>query len=152
MISLTSSSSRAASCWQVLLVAAGSGKVSIFGGFLCYVLGTKLGVVLLFRMFRKGCLAVCFLLWRLFDCSSTTAAPQQQQQPPAAAPAAGSSRVQQAAAGRQPQPSVAWCFGVARGTFWKPAAAVALFLARSRRDVNIGWIGLDSISRRILAG
>ena len=25
-------------------------------------------------MFRKGCLAVCFLLWRLFDCSSTTAA------------------------------------------------------------------------------
>ena len=59
---------------------------------------------------------------------------------------------QQAAAGRQPQPSVAWCFGVARGTFWKPAAAVALFLTRSRRDVNIGWIGLDSISRRILAG
>ena len=44
-------------------------------------------------MFRKGCLAVCFLLWRLFDCSSTTAAPQQQQQPPAAAPAAGSSYV-----------------------------------------------------------
>ena len=50
-------------------------------------------------VFRKGCLAVCFLLWRLFDCSSTTAAPQQQQQPPAAAPAAGSSREQQAAAG-----------------------------------------------------
>ena len=84
--------------------------------------------------------------------SSTTAAPQQQQQPPAAAPAAGSSRVQQAAAGRQPQPSVAWRFGVARGTFWKPAAAVALLLTRSRRDVNIGWIGLDSISSRILAG
>jgi hypothetical protein len=44
---------------------------------------------------------------------------------------------------------------VARGTFWKPAAAVALFFfRRSRRDVNvnIGWIGLDSISRRILAG
>ena len=42
-----------------------------FWGFLCYVLGTKLGVVLLFRMFRKGCLAVCWLVWRLFDCSST---------------------------------------------------------------------------------
>ena len=38
------------------------------------------------------------------------------------------------------------------GTFWQPAAAVALFLTRSRRDVNIGWIGLDSISSRILAG
>ena len=36
---------------------------------LCF--GTKLGVVLLFRMFRKGCLAVCLLVWRLFDCSST---------------------------------------------------------------------------------
>ena len=121
-----------------------------FLGFLCYVLDTKLGGGLLFRMcfekgvwlfvscfggcliaaapqqrhssrqqlrfgheirlcfavsdvFRKGCLAVCFLLWRLFDCSSTTAAPQQQQQPPAAAPAAGSSREQQAGSRRQPQ-------------------------------------------------
>ena len=42
-----------------------------FLGVPCYVLGTKLGVVLLFRMFRKGCLAVCLLVWRLFDCSST---------------------------------------------------------------------------------
>ena len=50
------------------------------------------------------------------------------------------------------RPSGPWCFGVARGTFWKPAAAVALLLTRSRRDVNIGWIGLDSISSRILAG
>ena len=55
-------------------------------------------------VFRKGCLVVCFLLWRLFDCSSTTAAPQQQQQqPPAAAPAAGSSREQQAGSRRQLQ-------------------------------------------------
>ena len=29
------------------------------------------------------------------------------------------------------RPSGPWCFGVARGTFWKPAAAVALFLTRS---------------------
>ena len=36
------------------------------------------------------------------------------------------------------RPSVAWCFGVARGTFWRPAAAVVLLLTRSRRDVNIG--------------
>ena len=46
-------------------------------------------------MFRKGCLAVCFLLWRLFDCSSTTAA--------AATSSSTSSRQQQGAAGRQPQ-------------------------------------------------
>ena len=132
--------------------------LGLFLGFLCYVLGTKLGGVLLFRMcfekgvwlfvaaasssrqrqaaaklqfysrgfrsdvrpffgvpllrfgyeirwcfavsdvFRKGCLAVCFLLWRLFDCSSTTAAPAA-----AAAPAAGSSREQQAGSRRQPQ-------------------------------------------------
>ena len=49
----------------------------------------------------------CFLLWKLFDCSSTTAAPQQQQQPPAAAPAAGSSREQQAAAGSSRQQQAA---------------------------------------------
>ena len=62
-----------------------------FLGFHCYVFALS-------DVFRKGCLAVCFLLWRLFDCSSTTAAPQQQQeQPPVAAPAAGSSRQQQAA-------------------------------------------------------
>ena len=103
-----------------------------------------------FGCFEKG-------VWLFVSCfgGCLIAAAPQQQQPPTAAPAAGSSRVQQAAAGRQPQPSVAWCFGVARGTFWKPAAAVALFFFRgSRRDVNvnIGWIGLDSISRRILAG
>ena len=82
-----------------------------FLGFLCYVLGTKLGGVLLFRMcFEKGCLAVCFLLWRLFDCSSTTAAPAA-----AAAAAAtssstsSSSRQQQGAAGRQPQAATGSC-------------------------------------------
>ena len=47
-------------------------------------------------MFRKGCLAVCFLLWRLFDCSSTTAAA-------AATSSSTSSRQQQGAAGRQQQ-------------------------------------------------
>ena len=57
-------------------------------------------------VFRKGCLAVCFLLWRLFDCSSSTAAPQQQQQL-AAAPAAGSSREQQGAAGSSREPQAA---------------------------------------------
>ena len=41
-----------------------------FLGFHCYVFALS-------DVFRKGCLAVCFLLWRLFDCSSTTAAPQQ---------------------------------------------------------------------------
>ena len=57
-------------------------------------------------VFRKGCLAVCFLLWRLFDCSSTTAAAaatssctsSRQQQG-----AAGSSRQQAAAGSRQQQ-------------------------------------------------
>ena len=47
------------------------------------------------------------------------------------------------------RPSVAWCFGVAKGTFWKPAAPapaaaaaagpaaeLALFLPESRRDVK----------------
>ena len=62
-------------------------------------------------VFRKGCLAVCFLLWRLFDCSSSTAAPQQQQQQQqqqlAAAPAAGSSREQQGAAGSSREPQAA---------------------------------------------
>ena len=61
-------------------------------------------------VFRKGCLAVCFLLWRLFDCSSSTAAPQQQQQQQqqlAAAAAAGSSREQQGAAGSSREPQAA---------------------------------------------
>ena len=40
-------------------------------------------------MFRKGCLVVCFLLWRLFDCSSTTGSSRQQQA------AAGSGRQRQ---------------------------------------------------------
>ena len=75
-----------------------------FLGFLCYVLGTKLGGVLLFRMcFEKG-------VWLFVSCFGgclIAAAPQQhqqqQQQPPAAAPAAGSSREQQAGSRRQPQ-------------------------------------------------
>ena len=57
-------------------------------------------------MFRKGCLAVCFLLWRLFDCSSTTAAAfssstssrQQRGAVGSSRQQAGSSRQQQAAA------------------------------------------------------
>ena len=74
--------------------------LSPFLGFLCYVLGTKLGGVLLFRMcFEKG-------VWLFVSCFGScliAAAPQQQQQPPAAAPAAGSSREQQAAAGSSRQ-------------------------------------------------
>ena len=69
-----------------------------FLGFLCYVLGTKLGGVLLFRMcFEKG-------VWLFVSCFGgclIAAAPQQQQQPPAAAPAAGSSKEQQAGSSRQ---------------------------------------------------
>ena len=71
-----------------------------FLGFHCYVFALS-------DVFRKGCLAVCFLLWRLFDCSSTTAAAagaatssstsSRQQQ------AASSSRQQQAAAGSSRQ-------------------------------------------------
>ena len=71
-----------------------------FLGFLCYVLGTKLGGVLLFRMcFEKG-------VWLFVSCFGgclIAAAPQQHQQPAAAAPAAGSSREQQAGSRRQPQ-------------------------------------------------
>ena len=71
-----------------------------FLGFLCYVLGTKLGGVLLFRMcFEKG-------VWLFVSCIGgclIAAAPQQQQQPPAAAPAAGSSNEQQAGSSRQQQ-------------------------------------------------
>ena len=67
-----------------------------FLGFLCYVLGTKLGGVLLFRMcFEKG-------VWLFVSCFGgclIAAAPQQQQQPPAA----GSSREQQAGSSRQQQ-------------------------------------------------
>ena len=72
-----------------------------FLGFHCYVFALS-------DVFRKGCLAVCFLLWRLFDCSSTTAAPQQQQeQPPVAAPAAGSNRQQAASASSMQQQAAA---------------------------------------------
>ena len=59
--------------------------LSPFLGFLCYVLGTKLGGVLLFRMcFEKG-------VWLFVSCFGSCLI--------AAAPAAGSSREQQAAAG-----------------------------------------------------
>ena len=72
-----------------------------FLGFHCYVFALS-------DVFRKGCLAVCFLLWRLFDCSSTTAAPQQQQeQPPVAAPAEGSNRQQAASASSMQQQAAA---------------------------------------------
>ena len=71
-----------------------------FLGFLCYVLGTKSGGVLLFRMcFEKG----VWLFVSGFGGCLIAAAPQQQQQPPAAAPAAGSSREQQAGSSRQQQ-------------------------------------------------
>ena len=74
-----------------------------FLGFLCYVLGTKLGGVLLFRMcFEKG-------VWLFVSCFGgclIAATPQQQQQHQQQAAAgssrqaaAGSSREQQAAAG-----------------------------------------------------
>ena len=60
-----------------------------FLGFLCYVLGTKLGGVLLFRMcFEKG-------VWLFVSCFGSCLI--------AAAPAAGSSREQQAGSRRQPQ-------------------------------------------------
>ena len=93
-----------------------------FLGFHCYVFALS-------DVFRKGCLAVCFLLWRLFNCSSTTAAAgaatssstssrQQQaassfcQQHAAAGssrqqPAAASSRQQQAGAGSSRQQQAA---------------------------------------------
>ena len=80
-----------------------------FLGFHCYVFALS-------DVFRKGCLAVCFLLWRLFDCSSTTAAAgaatssstSSRQQQAASSfcqqhAAAGSSRQQQAAASSSQQ-------------------------------------------------
>ena len=67
-----------------------------FLGFRCYVLGTKLGGVLLFRMcFEKG-------VWLFVSCFGgclIAAAPQQQQQPPAAAQQAAARSSRQAAAG-----------------------------------------------------
>ena len=51
-------------------------------------------------VFRKGCLAVCFLLWRLFDCSSSTASSTTAA---AAASSSTSSRQQQGAAGSSRQ-------------------------------------------------
>ena len=76
-----------------------------FLGFLCYVLGTKLGGVLLFRMcFEKG-------VWLFVSCFGgclIAAAPQQQQeQPPVAAPAAGSNRQQAASASSMQQQAAA---------------------------------------------
>ena len=88
----------------------------------------------------SGCLFLALeAVWLQQHHSSTTAAPQQQQQPPAAAPAAGSSRVQQAAAGRQPQPSVAWRFGVVRGTFW----SFVFNQIQKGRQHWMDWIGFD---------
>ena len=67
--------------------------LSPFLGFLCYVLGTKLGGVLLFRMcFEKG-------VWLFVSCFGSCLI--------AAAPAAGSSREQQAAAGSSRQQQAA---------------------------------------------
>ena len=122
-----------------------------FLGFLCYVLDTKLGGGLLFRMcFEKG-------VWLFVSCFGgclIAAAPQQQQQPPAAAPAAGSSREQQAAAGSRQQQAAAgssrqqqaaacssrhqqrrfgheirWCFAVS-DVFRKGCLAVSFLLWR----------------------
>ena len=99
-------------------------------------------------MFRKGCLAVCFLLWRLFDCSSTTAAAatssctsSRQQQGAAGSSrqqaAAGSSRQQQAAAGRSRQQQTP--AEAAAGSSRQAAAGSSkqqqpLFFFRSRRQ------------------
>ena len=80
-----------------------------FLGFLCYVLGTKLGGVLLFRMcFEKG-------VWLFVSCFGgclIAAAPQQhqqQQQPATSSSTSSSSRQQQGAAGRQPQAATGSC-------------------------------------------
>ena len=98
-----------------------------FLGFLCYVLGTKLGGVLLFRMcFEKG-------VWLFVSCFGgclIAAAPQQQQQPPAAAPAAGSSREQQAGSSRQQQVAA----GSSRQQQAAAAAAAAEAAAGSSRQ------------------
>ena len=135
-----------------------------FLALLCYVLDMKLGGVLLFRMcFEKGvwlfvsCFGGCLIAAAPQQHHSSSSSHQQQHQQQAAAgssrqAAAGSRRQLQAAAGssrqQQRQQQAAAGSGKVsilqygfrndiRVTFWQPAAAVALFLTRSRRDVNI---------------